>query len=99
VFRGFYLPAFLFSGCILRRFTSMNNIMQPQLSQIELVAWRLAGKLPHIDINGTDFTIDLRLGELRETDAPWNRIDISELETAHDSNDRLFFFETRQHTA
>jgi hypothetical protein len=70
---------------------------QQQLSQVELIAWRLAGKLPHIDINGTDFTIDIRLGELRESPAPWNRIDISEMETAPDSDDRLFFYHTREH--
>lgn len=66
---------------------------------MELIAWRLAGKLPHIDINGTDFTIDLRLKELRETDSPWNRIDISELETSPESDDRLFFYHTKDHTA
>ncbi|MBD1385848.1 hypothetical protein IDJ75_11205 [Mucilaginibacter rigui] len=71
---------------------------QQQLSQVELIAWRLAGKLPHIDINGTDFTIDIRLDELRETQAPWNRIDISDMETAPDSDDRLFFYHTKEHT-
>ncbi|WP_345209335.1 hypothetical protein [Mucilaginibacter gynuensis] len=44
--------------------------MKPQpLSQVSLQAARRAGKLPHIDINGTDFTIDWRLKELRQTDA------------------------------
>lgn len=72
------------------------QVKQRALQQ-ELIAWRLAGKLPHIDIHGTDFTIDLRLGELRETDVPWNRIEISELETDNDSDNRLFFYDTREH--
>jgi len=67
------------------------------LSQAELVAWRLAGRLPHIDINGSDFTIDLRLQELRETESPWNRLDISELETSMEVDCLLFFYDTKQH--
>lgn len=38
---------------------------------------RLAGVLPHIDIAGTDFPIDWRLRELRETGRPGNHIDIN----------------------
>jgi hypothetical protein len=72
------------------------STVERQLSQLELVAWRLAGKLPHIDINGTDFTIDLRLRELRETESPWNSIDIRDLENGLDSEDYLFFYDTRK---
>jgi hypothetical protein len=72
---------------------------QQILTQAELVAQRLAGKLPHIDINGTDFTIDLRLQELRETDTPWNNISIIDLEPSLDGNDQLFFYDTQKHCA
>lgn len=60
---------------------------------------RLAGKLPHIDINGTDFTIDLRLQELRETNAPWNHISIMDLEPSPDGEDQLFLYDTQKHCA
>lgn len=69
---------------------------QPQLSQAELIAWRLAGKLPHIDINGTDFTIDVRLKELRETVSPWNRLEYSEQESSLDHDDYTFFYDTKK---
>jgi hypothetical protein len=74
-----------------------NKNSKTALTQAELVAWRLAGRLPHIDICGTDFTVDLRLGELRETESSWNRLDISELETALDSDNHEFFYDTRKH--
>lgn len=70
---------------------------QPQLTQQELIAWRLAGKLPHIDINGTDFTIDVRLHELRETAAPWNRLEYAEQESSPGHDDYLFFYDTQKH--
>lgn len=41
---------------------------------------RLSGKLPLIDIGGTDFIIDWRLKELREKDNPHNRIELKHLE-------------------
>jgi hypothetical protein len=100
------LRGFLFTGHTISRQQQfaiphlLTFIMQQQgLSQVELIAWRLAGRLPHIDINGTDFTIDLRLNELRETQVSWNRIDITDMETAPDSDDRLFFYHTQEHTA
>jgi hypothetical protein len=71
--------------------------MENNLTQLELVAWRLAGRLPHIDINGTDFTVDLRLQELRETESPWNHIDLTDMETAFDSDGYLFFYDTKKH--
>jgi hypothetical protein len=71
---------------------------QPELSQLELVAWRLAGKLPHIDINGTDFTIDLRLRELRDRESPWNSIDLTDLEPQLDGDGPSFFYDTKKHS-
>ncbi|MEB0249632.1 hypothetical protein QN344_05765 [Mucilaginibacter sp. 5B2] len=72
---------------------------QQILPQAELVTQRLAGKLPHIDINGTDFTIDLRLQELRETEMPWNHISIMDLEPSLDGDDQLFLYDTQKHCA
>jgi hypothetical protein len=63
----------------------------------ELLNKRLVGELPHINIAGTDFTIDLRLKELRETAAPWNKIDISAMEVSPLGEKYLMFFHTKTH--
>jgi hypothetical protein len=60
----------------------------------ELLALRLTGKLPHIDIAGTDFTIDWRLRELRETAAPWNRINIHDLTESESGEEYLALYDT-----
>ena len=57
----------------------------------------LAGQLPTIDINGTNFTIDLRLQELRETDKPANRIYLHEMQAGRPNNPYLFFYHTQKH--
>lgn len=59
---------------------------------------RLAGELPHIDINGTDFTIDLRVGELRETNAPGNSIHLHQMQAGRPGEAYLFFYHTQKHT-
>ena len=41
---------------------------------------RLMGKLPVIDIGGSDFFVDWRLKELRATDNPFVRIDLNKME-------------------
>lgn len=43
------------------------------------LAQRLAGKLPHIEIAGTDFTVDWRLRELRETAEPWKALRFADM--------------------
>ena len=48
------------------------------------LADRLKGVLPHIAIAGTDFTIDWRLKELRETAQLWNRIAVKAMELMPD---------------
>jgi hypothetical protein len=87
--------------CFLKELISewdKNNLAKlAQQRQAELVAVRLAGKLPHIDINGTDFTIDVRLKELRETVSPWNRLEYSEQESSLDHDDYTFFYDTKKH--
>ena len=50
-----------------------------RLVESDPVKRRLAGLLPHIDLAGTDFIVDWRLKELREKDAPWNRIKLKSL--------------------
>lgn len=63
----------------------------------EKLARRLSGELPHIDIAGTGFTIDVRLRELRETKAPWNRLDLSEMSIAPSGEAYLCFYNTESH--
>ena len=63
----------------------------------ELLAIRLKGKLPHIDINGTDFTIDWRLKELRETECPWNRISLERLDRTKPGGGFAFLYHTNDH--
>lgn len=64
----------------------------------EAVARRLSGELPHIDISGTDFTIDWRLRELRETAEPWKKININDLDMTEDYESYGFFYDTVNHT-
>jgi hypothetical protein len=45
----------------------------------EILARRLAGELPYIDVLGTDFTVEWRLKELRETAKPWKNINLRDM--------------------
>ncbi len=69
-----------------------------ELKVAQQIEQRLAGQLPHIDINGTDFVIDLRLGELRETDAPGNSIQLHQMQAGRAGEAYLFFYHTQKHT-
>jgi hypothetical protein len=63
----------------------------------ELLKIRLSGKLPHIDLAGTDFTIDWRLRQLRETEQPWKHISFENLDIDEFSEGYLCFFDTQSH--
>jgi hypothetical protein len=63
----------------------------------ESLAMRLSGKLPHIDLAGTDFTIDWRLKELRETELPWKHIGLQDLEMSDSGEEYLCFYNTETH--
>jgi hypothetical protein len=69
---------------------------QPLSAEV-LVLRRLAGILPHIDIGGTDFTIDWRMRELRETADPWNRIGLDNMELSPSGDAYLSFYHTGRH--
>jgi len=73
--------------------------IQPYLdpySQIQLLARRLMGVLPHIDIAGVDFTVDWRLRELRETAAPWNKINLESLRESESGEEYLGLYDTKE---
>ena len=61
------------------------------------LAMRLSGKLPHIDLAGTDFTIDWRLKELRETELPWNQLQLETMEISDSGLEYLCFYHTETH--
>jgi hypothetical protein len=63
----------------------------------ELLKRRLSGVLPHIDLAGTDFTIDWRLRELRETEQPWNHIDLEYMDVSDLSDNYIFLYDTENH--
>lgn len=63
----------------------------------EKLARRLCGELPHIDLLGTDFTVDVRLGELRETAEPWKRIGLRDLDVSPDGESMRFLYDTVTH--
>jgi len=63
----------------------------------ENLAMRLSGKLPHIDLAGTDFTIDWRLKELRETELPWKHISLRDMEMSDSGEEYLCFYHTGTH--
>ena len=81
-----------------RRDQSRNRLGDPvqQQKATELLALRLTGKLPHITIAGADFTVDWRLRELRETAAPWNRIDINNLRESESGEEYLGLYNTEE---
>jgi hypothetical protein len=60
-------------------------------------ALRLSGMLPHIDLAGTDFTIDWRLKELRETEFPWKNISLRNMEMSDSGEEYLCFYNTETH--
>lgn len=60
-------------------------------------ALRLSGALPHIDLAGTDFTIDWRLRQLRETEEPWKHISFDDLEMDDSCEAYLCFYNTQSH--
>jgi hypothetical protein len=64
----------------------------------ELLQERLAGKLPHIDLHGTDFTIDWRLRELRETESPWNKLDFNTMDMSESGDEYFCLYNAADHT-
>ena len=65
-------------------------------SSIQLLARRLMGALPHIDIAGIDFTVDWRLRELRETAAPWNKINLELLRESESGEEYLGLYDIKE---
>lgn len=65
---------------------------------VELLQERLTGKLPHIDLDGTDFTIDWRLRELRETESPWNKLDFNTMDMSESGDEYFCLYNTADHT-
>lgn len=74
----------------------MQDPFQQQLAA-ERLRIRESGKLPHIDLAGTDFTIDWRLREMRETELPWKNIKFDDLEMDDYGDSYLCFFNTEIH--
>jgi hypothetical protein len=68
-----------------------------QKQAAELLKIRLTGKLPHIDLAGTDFTIDWRLRQMRETELPWKHISFENLEMDESGEVYLVFYHTETH--
>ncbi|UOE47809.1 hypothetical protein MTO98_25705 [Mucilaginibacter sp. SMC90] len=58
---------------------------------------RLAGKLPRIDIGGIDFTVDWHLQQLRETEKPWNRLNIRDMELFTDGDGYVSYYHVFNH--
>jgi hypothetical protein len=74
--------------------------MEQQIKQQEAAEHferRISGVLPQIKIAGTDFTIDLRLHELRETDKPTNRIDLRNMNMSPSGDHYVCFYHTQKH--
>lgn len=70
-----------------------------RLAAREAVTRRLTGVLPHIGLAGTDFTVDIRIRELRETAAPWNRIGFEQLMKDEQTDRYLFYYNRESHQA
>jgi hypothetical protein len=52
-------------------------------------------KLPNISLAGTEFTIDVRCNELRQTERPWNIINLDDLEAIQSDTAYRFLFDTK----
>jgi hypothetical protein len=80
----------------MRLISEYNNWPHPApempLSQDGLTLRRLAGVLPHIDIAGTDFTVDWKNRELRETANPINKLDIRTMELSPSEDSYLSYY-------
>lgn len=50
-------------------------------------------KLPIINLAGTDFTVDVRMGELRNTNAPYNSIPFRSMEPTTDGYHYTFWYD------
>ncbi|WDF77027.1 hypothetical protein PQ469_24395 [Mucilaginibacter sp. KACC 22773] len=68
-----------------------------QQKAAELLKIRQSGKLPHIDFAGTDFTVDWRLRQMRETEQPWKNISFDDFEMDDYGDNYLCFFNTHMH--
>lgn len=68
-----------------------------QQKAAELLQIRQSGKLPHIDLAGTDFTVDWRLRQMRETEQPWKNISFNDFEMDDYGDNYLCFFNTETH--
>jgi hypothetical protein len=64
--------------------------------QLEQLALRLSGKLPHINIIGTDFTIDWSARELRETANTANRISLKDMHRTGNGDYFSFFYDVQK---
>jgi predicted ABC-type ATPase len=74
--------------------------MEQQIRQqeaAELLQRRLAGELPRIDIAGNKFIIDWRLKELRENDAPHNRITFEDMQLSPSEEQYVCYYNTQKH--
>ena len=78
--------------------SDQREINNPVSDHADLLQERLNGKLPHIDLAGSDFTIDWRLRELRETAAPWNKIDFDTLDLSESEDQYFCFYNHIEHT-
>ena len=79
----------------MRKARLENPVQQQEAA--ELLKIRLSGKLPHIDLAGTDFTVDWRLRQLRETELPWKHIDLTYMEMSESGEEYLCFYNTETH--
>ena len=68
-----------------------------QQKAAELLKIRQSGKLPHIDLAGTDFTVDWRLRQMRETELPWKNISFDDFDMDDYGDSYLCFFNTQTH--
>ncbi|PAW95461.1 hypothetical protein CKK33_18925 [Mucilaginibacter sp. MD40] len=91
---------------------SPNSLTDDQVSDLNLLskgkelgffladrdtALRLSGVLLNIDLAGTDFTIDWRLKELRETEFPWKNISLRDMEMSDNGEEYLCFYHIDTH--
>jgi len=60
---------------------------------MDLLDQRIKGVLPSIEIAGKDYTIDIRLNELREKERPWSKLLLEDMVKSADDKHYLFFYD------
>ncbi|UOE50929.1 hypothetical protein MTO98_07540 [Mucilaginibacter sp. SMC90] len=95
------IECFIARAFAMKLIREYNNWSPPEpeiaMSQDDLTLRRLSGVLPHIDIAGTDFIVDWKNRELRESANPGNKLDINAMDLSPSEDGYLSYYHLPDH--